>query len=240
MLKDRIAVVTGAGNGIGAAIAESFVKENAAGVAIVDYDFEAACKEAEKLGAAAFPVKCDVSNGEEVEKASQQILERYGHVDILVNNAGITRDSMFHKMSFEKWDAVMKTNLYSVFYWCNALIGQMRAQEYGRIINMSSAAVRGNVGQCNYAAAKAAMIGFTTSLAKESGRKNITVNCVAPGSVNTSMYLAVPDEVMQASINACPMRRLGEPKEVADLVTFLASDKATFISGQWIVINGGK
>lgn len=240
MLKNRIAVVTGSGSGIGAATAAAFVKENVAGIAIVDYNYEAACKTAEKLGPVAFPVKCDVSKADEVEAAANLILEHFGRVDILVNNAGITRDSMFHKMTMQQWESVINTNLNSVFYWCHAFINQMRAQEYGRIINISSASVRGVVGQCNYAATKAALIGFTNTLAKESGRKNITVNCVAPGATNTEMYLAVPEEIIKEVVKACPMNRLCEPEEIANVITFLASDRASFVNGQWILVNGGK
>ena len=240
MLKNKIAVITGAGAGSGKATARIFDRENIEGIAIVDYNYEAACRVAESLGEKAMAVKCDISKNEQVEAAAQQIMERFGRVDILVNNAGITRDGMFHKMSAEQWTQVINTNLNGVFYWCRALINQMRSQGYGRIVNISSASVRGTVGQTNYAATKAALIGLTTTLAKESGAKGITVNCVAPGATKTAMYDAVPEHVYNAVIEANPMKRLGRPEEIGEVVAFLASERASYVNGQWILVNGGK
>ena len=240
MLKNKIAVITGAGAGIGEATARIFDRENIECIAIVDYNYEAACRVAESLGEKAMAVKCDISKNEQVEAAAQQIMERFGRVDILVNNAGITRDGMFHKMSAEQWTQVINTNLNGVFYWCRALINQMRSQGYGRIVNISSASVRGTVGQTNYAATKAALIGLTTTLAKESGAKGITVNCVAPGATKTAMYDAVPEHVYNAVIEANPMKRLGRPEEIGEVVAFLASERASYVNGQWILVNGGK
>lgn len=240
MLSNKIAVITGSGSGIGAATAEIFVREHIAGIAIVDYNYEAACATAEKLGPVAFPVKCDVSKADQVQAAIQQILEKFGRVDILVNNAGITRDAIFHKMTMEQWEQVINTNLNGVFYWTHGLYKQMRDNEYGRIINLSSTAARGNPGQCNYSATKAALIGFTNTLAKEAGRKNITVNCVAPGATWTDMYSKVPESVKEQMIAANPMNRLGKPAEIGEVIAFLASERASFLSGQWIPVNGGK
>ncbi|MBR4863517.1 MAG: 3-oxoacyl-ACP reductase FabG [Oscillospiraceae bacterium] len=240
MLSNKIAVITGSGSGIGAATAEIFVRENIAGIAIVDYNYEAACATAEKLGPVAFPVKCDVSKADQVQAAIDQILAKFGRVDILVNNAGITRDAIFHKMTLEQWEQVINTNLNGVFYWTHGLYKQMRDNEYGRIINLSSTAARGNPGQCNYSATKAALIGFTNTLAKEAGRKNITVNCVAPGATWTDMYSKVPEEVRQAMIAGNPMNRLGKPSEIGEVIAFLASERSSFLSGQWIPVNGGK
>ncbi len=240
MLSNKIAVITGSGSGIGAATAEIFVRENIAGIAIVDYNYEAACATAEKLGPVAFPVKCDVSKADQVQAAIDQILAKFGRVDILVNNAGITRDAIFHKMTMEQWEQVINTNLNGVFYWTHGLYKQMRDNQYGRIINLSSTAARGNPGQCNYSATKAALIGFTNTLAKEAGRKNITVNCVAPGATWTDMYSKVPEEVRQAMIAGNPMNRLGKPAEIGEVIAFLASERASFLSGQWIPVNGGK
>ena len=209
-------------------------------IAIVDYNYEAACATAEKLGPVAFPVKCDVSKADQVQAAIDQILERFGRVDILVNNAGITRDAIFHKMTMEQWEQVINTNLNSVFYWCHGLYPQMRENNYGRIINISSTSVVGNPGQCNYAATKAAIIGFTNTLAKEGGRRNITVNAVAPGPTNTDMYQRVPEEIIKAMVDANPMKRLGEPREIGEVIAFLASERASFLNGQFIKVNGGK
>jgi len=239
-LMGKYAVITGSGSGIGAATAEVFVREGVAGIAIVDYNYEAACATAEKLGSVAFPVKCDVSKADQVKAAIDQILERFGRVDILVNNAGITRDAIFHKMTVEQWEQVINTNLNGVFYWTHGLYPQMRQNEYGRIINLSSTSARGNPGQCNYSATKAALIGFTNTLAKEAGRKNITVNCVAPGATKTDMYMKVPEAIMNSMIESNPMKRLGKPSEIAEVIAFLASDRASFLNGQWIPVNGGK
>ena len=240
MLKDKIAVITGSGSGIGAATAKIFVRENIAGIAIVDYNYEAACKTAEELGPTAFPVQCDVSKADQVQAAIAQILERFGRVDILVNNAGITRDAIFHKMTMEQWEQVINTNLNGVFYWTHGLYKQMRENEYGRIINLSSTAVRGNPGQANYSATKAALIGFTNTLAKEAGRKGITVNCVAPAATETAMFNAVPEHVKEAMCKANPMNRLAQPSEMGEVIAFLASDRASYVNGQCIFVNGGK
>ena len=149
MLSNKIAVVTGAAAGIGEATARIFARENIDGIAIVDYNYEGACKVAESLGEKAIAVKCDISQADQVEAAVKQIMERFGRVDILVNNAGVTRDGMFHKMSIEQWKKVIDTNLNGTFYWSHSLINQMRERGYGRIINISSASVRGIVGQTN-------------------------------------------------------------------------------------------
>ena len=240
MLSNKIAVITGSAGGIGKATAKVFIRENIEGIAIVDYNYEAACKTAEELGPKAFPVKCDVSNYESVQAAVAQVMERFGRIDILVNNAGITRDAIFHKMTIQQWEQVINTNLNGVFYWTHTVYPQMRNNNFGRIINLSSTAVRGNPGQCNYSATKAALIGFTASLAKEGGRKNITVNCVAPGATQTEMYDKVPEEIRQAMIASNPMQRLGQPQEIGEVVAFLASERASFLSGQWIPVCGAK
>ena len=240
MLKNKIAVITGAGAGIGEATARIFDREGIEGIAIVDYNYEAACRVAESLGGKAMAVKCDISKADQVEAAAQQILERFGRVDILVNNAGITRDGMFHKMTVDQWTQVINTNLNGTFYWCHFLINQMRERGYGRIINISSASVRGIVGQTNYAATKAAMEGFTNSLAKEVAAKGITVNCVAPGATKTAMYDAVPEKVYNAMVESNPMKRLGKPEEIGEVIAFVASERASYLNGQWILVNGGK
>ncbi len=240
MLSNKIAVITGSGSGIGAATARIFVRENVAGIAIVDYNYEAACKVAAELGEVAFPVKCDVSKADQVADAIGQIMAHFGRIDILVNNAAITRDAIFHKMTAEQWLQVVDTNLNSVFYWTHGVYKQMRENGYGRIINMSSNAARGNPGQCNYAATKAAMIGFTNTLAKEAAAKGITVNCVAPSATETEMFLAVPDHVKEAMANGNPMKRLAQPSEMGEVICFLASERASYLNGQWIAVNGGK
>ena len=240
MLKGKYAIVTGSAKGIGKATAEIFVREEIEGIAIVDYDYETACKTAEELGPAAFPVKCDISNLEDVNAAYAAIKEKFGRVDILVNNAGITRDAMFHKMSIDQWLKVINTNLNGTVYWCHAVIRDMRDQQYGRIVNLSSGSVRGIPGQCNYAASKAGLIGFTNTLAKECAAKGITVNCVAPGATDTDMYAAVPQAVLDAMIRDNPTHRLGKPSEIGEVIAFLASERASYVNGQWLLVNGGK
>ena len=240
MLSNKFAVITGSADGIGKAAAQIFVRENVAGIAIVDYNYEAACKTAEELGPTAFPVRCDVSDPDQVDAAIAQIMEKFGRIDILVNNAAITRDAIFHKMTREQWLQVINTNLNSVFYWTHGVYSQMRENGYGRIINMSSNASRGNPGQCNYTATKAAVIGFTNTLAKEAGRKGITVNCVAPAATETAMFNAVPDHVKEAMCKANPMNRLAQPSEMGEVIAFLASDRASYVNGQCIFVNGGK
>ena len=240
MLKNKIAVITGSANGIGKATAEIFVRENIEGIAIVDYNYEAACKTAEELGACAFPVRCDVSDPEQVDAAIAQIMERFGRIDILVNNAAITRDAIFHKMTREQWLQVINTNLNSVFYWTHGVYPQMRERGYGRIINMSSNAAKGNPGQCNYSATKAAVVGFANTLAKEAARKGITVNCVAPSATETEMFNAVPDHVKEAMCAANPMNRLAKPSEMGEVIAFLARERASSVNGQCIYVTGGK
>ena len=240
MLKNKIAVITGSASGIGKATAEIFVRENIEGIAIVDYNHEAACKTAEELGACAFPVRCDVSDPDQVDAAIAQIMERFGRIDILVNNAAITRDAIFHKMTREQWLQVINTNLNSVFYWTHGVYPQMRERGYGRIINMSSNAAKGNPGQCNYSATKAAVVGFANTLAKEAARKGITVNCVAPSATETDMFNAVPDHVKEAMCAANPMNRLAKPSEMGEVIAFLASERASYVNGQCIYVTGGK
>ena len=243
MLSGKFAVITGAGAGIGAATARAFAKERAAGIAVVDIreeQAEAVARELRETGCRAIAVACNVAKADEVRAAAARIVQEFGRIDILVNNAGITRDVMFHKMTDEQWNAVINVNLGGMYNWCRAVINGMRDQNYGRIINLSSGSVRGIPGQCNYAATKAAMIGFTNTLAKESARKGITVNCVAPGATDTEMYAQVPDHVLQAMLESNPMHRLGRPEEIANVITFLASERASYLNGQWILVNGGK
>jgi len=243
MLNGKIAVITGAGAGIGASTAFSFAREHIKGIAVIDYNYDSASQTAQKLtelGVDAIPIKCNVGNAEEVSAAAKQVIDHFGRVDILVNNAGITRDCMFHKMSLQQFSDVINVNLFGAVYWTHELINLMREQGYGRIVNISSASARGIVGQTNYSASKSALIGFTRSLAKESGKKGITVNCVAPGATMTDMYLQVPEQVMSDMVRSNPMNRLGKPEEIADVIAFVASERAAYLNGQWILVNGGK
>ena len=235
----RVAVVTGAAQGIGLAIAKRFAEEGVKGLAVVDWNLEQAEKAAEELNkigvTKVIPVKCDVGSYEMVEEAFAKIESELGPVDILVNNAGITSDRIFHKMSYQEWDAVLKVNLYSMFNCCRVVINGMRQRGYGRIVNLSSTSAYGNPGQANYSATKAGVIGFTKTLARESAAKGITVNAIAPDLVRTEMMMAIPPERMEAALAAHPMHRLGEPYEVAALAAYLCSEDSSYVSG--VVIN---
>lgn len=191
-LENKYAVVTGGGKGIVRAIVERFLEENAAGVAIIDYDIETAGKTVEELNEdRVFAVKCDVSSVEQVEEAFAKALERMGRIDILINNAGLTRDKMMHNMTYEQWDTVLNANLKGAFICMKQVIPGMRERMYGKIVNISSTAAYGNAGQTNYSASKAGIMGLTCTAAKELGPKNITVNAVAPGYIATDILRTV-------------------------------------------------
>ncbi|MCQ2401457.1 MAG: SDR family oxidoreductase [Lachnospiraceae bacterium] len=239
--QDKYAVVTGAAKGIGRAIAERFVKEGVKGLAILDYDEELAKKtsaELDESGSVVVALKCNVADYDEVQRVFAELNEKWGRIDILVNNAGITKDKMFHKMSYDQMHDVMNVNFFGVYNCCAAVINGMRDRCYGKIVNISSTSAYGNIGQVNYAASKGAINGFTRSLAKESGRKNITVNAVLPGGVDTEMMRAIPEEKYQANLAAHPMGRLGSVDEIANLVMFLSSDESSYVSGECIITSG--
>lgn len=240
--KGKIAVVTGAAQGLGASIAQRFLRDGADGVALLDMKqdvLEATAARLDPDGKRALALTCNVADPDSVAQAFQKIEERFCKVDILVNNAGITRDALAHKMTAEQFDIVVKVSLYGTFYCVQQVINGMRQRGYGRIISMSSLAHRGNVGQANYAAAKAGIIGLTKTLAMELGPKHVTVNCVSPCIINTDIIKTIPEKVMESMVNSIPARRPGEPEEVADLVAYLASDEASYVNGQCINITGG-
>jgi NAD(P)-dependent dehydrogenase (short-subunit alcohol dehydrogenase family) len=184
-------------------------------------------------------VVCNVADSDSVAEAFKRVRQRFGRVDILVNNAGITRDALIHKMTNDQFDLVVKVSLYGTFYCIKQVVDGMRERGYGRIISMSSLASRGNVGQANYAAAKAGIVGLTKTLAMELGPKNVTVNCIAPSMINTDIIRTIPEKVLAGMTAAVPLRRVGEPEEVSALVAYLASDEGSYISGQCINITGG-
>lgn len=238
-LRGKYAIVTGGGQGLGAAMVKRFMEEDAAGVAILDYNLEKAQAVAAEIGGNILAIACDVSKEEQVKAAVAQVLAAFGRIDILVNNAGIIRDAMFHKMSDDQWNQVINVNLNGLYYCCKHVVPLMREQNYGKIVNVSSTSANGNAGQCNYSATKAAIEGFTKSLAKEGARKNITVNAVAPAHIDTEMQRSVPAEILEQSIKRNPSQRLGSPEELASVVYFLASDDSSYVNGIVIPVCGG-
>ena len=239
-MSDKHAVVTGAGKGIGRVIAQRLLQEGAS-VAMLDYDealVQSTAKELDPTGKRAIAVKCDVSKEEEVQTAFAQVLGCFGKVDILINNAGITRDVIFHKMTSAQMHQVMDVNFFGTYNCVAQVVPGMRERNYGKIVNISSTSSYGNPGQANYSASKAAIEGLTRTLAKELGRKNITVNCVLPGFIDTEMMRAIPADMLERSIAATPLRRMGDPAEVAALVAFLASDESSYVSGACIICSG--
>lgn len=242
-LTEKYAVITGGGKGLGAAIARRFLAEGAAGVALLDMDGELASRTAAELGregGKVLPVRCDVSDEKSVETAFREVEDAFGRVDVLVNNAGITRDSLFHKMSYEQFTQVMNVHVGGMFHCCRQVVPGMRERRRGRIISMASTSAFGNIGQANYASAKSAIIGFTKTLALELARYTATANCIAPGFINTDIIKTVPEKVMGDILLTIPMGRVGEPEEVAALASFLASDDAGYITGECIRCSSGK
>ncbi len=239
-LDGKYTVVTGGGKGIGRAVVERFLKEGAAGVAILDYDEDTAKQtQAELADDRVIVVKCDVANSEMVKSAFAAVYEKFGRIDVLINNAGLTRDSMVHKMSEDQWDLVINADLKGTFLCSQQVVEGMKAQNYGKIVNISSIAGYGNVGQANYSAAKAGVMGLTATMSKELGPKNITVNAITPGSINTDMIKTIPEEVSKRIQSLIPLRRNGEPEELASAVLFLASDESSYITGVVLNVNGG-
>jgi 3-oxoacyl-[acyl-carrier protein] reductase len=242
-LKGRVAVVTGSSRGLGRAIA---VKLAGLGARIVvNYrDNQGAAEETLRLvreaGGEAIVVQADVSIHSEADKLIQSAVDRFGQLDILVNNAGTTRDGLLIRMTEEDWDIVLDTNLKSVFACCKAAQRPMMKQRYGRIVNITSVAgLAGNAGQTNYAAAKAGMIGFTKSLAKEVGSRNITVNAVAPGYIPTELSAQIRPELIIKGMDMTPLGHPGTAEDIANAVAFLVSDDANYITGQVLSVDGG-
>jgi 3-oxoacyl-[acyl-carrier protein] reductase len=244
-LKDKVAVVTGSSRGIGKAIALKLAKEGAK--IVVNYPFAGEAENAqevvdeiEALGGKAIALEADVTEMDQVKAMVKTITKELGSLDILVNNAGITRDTLLMRMKESDWDAVLNVNLKGAFNATKAVTRTMMKQKSGRIINMSSVVgLMGNVGQTNYAASKAGLIGFTKSVAKELATRGITVNAIAPGFIKTAMTDELPENVVEEMIAAIPMKEFGEVEDIANLVSFLASDEARYITGEVIRVDGG-
>ena len=243
MLTGKVALVTGAGRGIGSAIAKTLAANGA--FVIVNYNgskekAEAVVEEIKKSGAEAAAVQCDVSDYAACGRMVEELIASYGHIDILVNNAGITRDNLILKMSEEEFDAVLNTNLKGTFHTIRHLSRYFVKQRAGRIINLSSVSgVMGNAGQANYSASKAGVIGLTKSVARELARRGITCNAVAPGYIETEMTAQMPEAAKEAVKQQIPLQRTGTVWDIAEMVAFLASEKASYITGQVISVDGG-
>jgi 3-oxoacyl-[acyl-carrier protein] reductase len=242
-LKGKTAIVTGGSRGIGKAIALKLASLGADIVIndVVDLEkMESAVAEIKALGVKCEAVKADVSNEEEVKEMVKTVIDKFGAIDILVNNAGITRDGLLVKMKESDWQLVMDVNLKGVFNCTKGVIRSMMSKRSGCIVNISSVVgITGNPGQANYSASKAGIIGFTKSIAKEVGGRNIRINAVAPGFINTDMTDSLPEEVKEKFMQNIPLGRYGDAEEVAEVVAFLCEERAKYVTGQTITVDGG-
>lgn len=241
LVKDKVAIVTGSARGIGFAIAQVLAEEGAK-VVISDLAMssgEESAKQLQDQGFEAVFIPCDISKREQVNALFSQAKEHFAAIDVIVNNAGINRDGMLHKLSDDDWDKVIDINLKGTFNCMQEAAKLMREQGSGRIVNISSASWLGNVGQANYAASKAGVIGLTKTACRELARKGVTVNAICPGFIDTDMTRGVPEKVWDIMISKIPAGFAGDPRDVGQCVAFLASDKARYINGEVINVGGG-
>ncbi|OGI06518.1 MAG: 3-oxoacyl-[acyl-carrier-protein] reductase [Candidatus Melainabacteria bacterium RIFCSPLOWO2_12_FULL_35_11] len=241
MLKDQVAIVTGSGRGIGLAIAKKLAGAGAA-VIITDITQESADSGANEIassGLKSFSTVCNVTDPESIEKMTSTVMEKYSRIDILVNNAGITKDTLFMRMKLEEWNAVIETNLTSVFKVTQSVIKNMSKANYGRVVNIASViGLHGNFGQANYAASKAGVIALTKTLAKEYASKNITCNAIAPGFIDTPMTQKLKPEIKDKYLEFIPLKRFGQPEDVAEAAFYFCTG-GSYVTGQVIVVDGG-
>jgi 3-oxoacyl-[acyl-carrier protein] reductase len=243
MLSNKNAIITGGSRGIGRAIAMEFAARGASIALIYGGNKEAAQETVaalKALGAEAVAYQCDVSSFEDTKKTVQKILDDFSHIDILVNNAGVTKDGLLLTMDEDRFSSVLDTNLKGSFHMIKHLYSHMMRQRKGRIINIASVSgLMGNPGQANYASAKAGVIGLTKTVAKELAGRNVTCNAIAPGFIETDMTDGLSDKVKESALGLIPLKRMGQPEEVAKLAAFLASDESSYITGEVIKIDGG-
>jgi 3-oxoacyl-[acyl-carrier protein] reductase len=241
-LENKVAIVTGASRGIGKVIAEDIAKAGATVVCVSrsQSDIDNVANSINENGGSAIAIACDISNGKQYQELAKSVIEKFGSIDILVNNAGVTKDGLIMRMSEDDWDIVIDTNLKGAFNGTKAVTRHMMKQRSGRIINISSVVgLIGNAGQANYAASKAGLIGLTKATAKELASRGITANCIAPGYIETDMTKQLSDKIRDALIQQIPLGRIGQAKDIASIVCFLASDDAGYITGQTLTVDGG-
>lgn len=241
-LEGKVAIITGGARGIGKQIAIELAKQGAHCVLcdVIEEELKSAAVEIERLGVQSLPITLDVSNFSQCEQMINKVIDKFKKIDILINNAGITKDGLLLRMKEEEWDAVISVNLKGTFNCTKAAIKVMVKQRYGRIVNIASIiGVIGNIGQANYAASKAGIIGLTKTVAKEVASRNINVNAIAPGFIETKMTQVLAEDVKAIMLKQIPLGRFGKPEEVAQLVLFLVSGDSSYITGQVIHINGG-
>ena len=242
-LSDKVVIITGASQGIGRTMAIVFGESGANVICVARSEdkIKELSSEIESKGGRAIPIACDIGDGNAFSNTIKSVVDQFGKLDILINNAGITRDALLMRMNESQWDEVIQTNLKGAFFGMKAAIRPMMKNKFGRIINIASiVGLTGNPGQANYAASKAGLIGMTLSIAKEVGSRGITVNCIAPGWIDTEMTEELPENSKRDLLDRIPIGKIGKPENIAHAAVFLASDEASYITGQTITVDGGR